>query len=240
MQNPFHPDCDERCRVPHPVLEDVPGKVVLLGVAGSHAFGLAHAESDVDYRGCYVAPTRDLFRLTPPAESFTHTKPDVALHEVGKLLRHAASANPTALETLHYVDYVACDPTGEFLLANRHRFVTDKIRATHLGFAKSQFEKLKKRYQPWGDERRWRKHARHTVRVVRLTERVLTTGEYTLRDPDPEALFAFSQLGVDEMVFRIENEITRIEGLPTHLPPGPDLEAVDNMLFAIRDRHIDG
>jgi hypothetical protein len=221
------------------VLNHAPGSTALLGVAGSHAFGLAHSDSDVDYRGCYVAPTRDLFRLITPPESFVHTKPDVSMHEVGKLLRLAVAANPTALETLFYSEYVIQSPIGEVLLANRDQFLTDKIRDTHLGFAKSQFEKLKKRYvSSDAEDRRVRKHARHTLRVIRLTEKVLTTGIYDLRVDDPDEIFAFGDLDMLEMVFQAQDEVARIESLPSVLPPGPNLAAINDLLILIREGYF--
>jgi hypothetical protein len=220
-------------------LSDVPGSIALLGVAGSRAFGLATSESDTDYRGCYVVPTKDLFRLVTPAESYAHNKPDVAMHEVGKLLRHAVAANPTALETLHYSDYVICDRVGAALLEHRGLFITEKIRATHLGFAKSQFEKMKKRYDPMKPhDQRDVKHARHTLRVIRLTEKALTTGVYDLTVDDPDEIFAFGELDPSERIYRAQKEVARIAELPSVLPPGPDMDAVNNMLIRFRQMNL--
>lgn len=223
-----YPDLDE-------ALSKAPGTVLLLGVAGSHAFGLAHDGSDVDYRGVYVVPTKDLFRLKPPATSFAHNKPDIAMHEVGRFIEHAAKANPTALEALHYKDYTITSPIGLMLLARRDVFITEKIRATHLGFAKSQFEKMLRRHVPMGiGDVREVKHAQHTLRIVRLTEKVLTTGVYDLTVEDRDEIFSFGALDAIERIHQMQDEIKRIEALPSVLPPGPDLEAVDNMLIHIR------
>lgn len=218
-------------------LEEIPGKLVLVGVAGSRAFGLATADSDVDLRGCYIVPSRELFRLITPPESFVWTKPDVSLHEIGKLIRLAAGANPTALETLSYSEYVVNTPIGQLLLENRDLFITEKIRNTHLGFARQQFDKMLKRKNDFlGDNaRRAAKHARHTLRVVRLTERVLATGEYSLVVDNPDEIFAFGELPLNEMISKAQYEIERITALPSVLPPGPDLEAIDDLLILIRE-----
>lgn len=222
-------------------LRDIPGTPALVGVAGSHAFGMATATSDVDFRGCYVVPTRELFRLITPPESYAHTSPDVSLHEAGRLLRLACAANPTALETLFYSEYVIKDAIGSMLLANREMFLTNKIRDSHLGFARSQFEKLKKRGGTFSSDtaKRTSKHARHTLRVVRLTEKVLTTGVYDLIVDDPDEIFAFGELEHAEMVRRAEREIERVRDLDSVLPDGPDLEAVDDLLVKIREMSLD-
>jgi predicted nucleotidyltransferase len=223
------------------VLQDVPGTTALLGVAGSHAFGMATAASDVDYRGCYVIPTRELFRLVTPDEAFNRNDPDVAMHEVGRLLRQACAANPTALESLFYTYYVIQDDIGRMLLSNREMFLTNRIRDTHLGFAESQFKKMQTRWNPsYGppDDKRAIKHARHTYRVIRLTERVLTTGEYNLVEPDPDAVFAFGELDYAEKVRKAAVEITRIRKIDSVLPDGPDLAKVDELLVEIREMSL--
>lgn len=218
-------------------LTDVPGNVALLGVAGSHAFGMARPGSDVDYRGCYVAPTRALFGLRLPPDSYSHKDPDVAMHEVGTFVRYAAAANPTALEALHYSEYVIKDHIGDLLLAKRGLFITDKIRDTHLGFAESQFKRLTKRLDSFSSKtaKRTEKHARHTLRVIRLTEKALTTGVYDLVVDDPEEIFAFGELDHDEMSRRAAVEITRIRSLKSVLPHGPDFKAINDLLVNIRE-----
>lgn len=221
-------------------LSDIPGKPVLIGVAGSHAFGMATAASDVDFRGCYVIPTREFFHLVTPPESFSHNDPDVALHEVGRLLRMAAAANPTALEALFYTNYVIGSPIGNMLLASRELFITNKIRDTHLGFARSQFEKMKKRdgTSPTDTIKRTAKHARHTLRVIRLTEKVLTTGSYDLLVDNPDEIFAFGELEHAERIRKAEYEIERIKNVESILPPEPDMKAIDDLLVQIREMSL--
>ena len=113
-------------------LSEVPGKPVLVGVGGSHAYGLATVNSDVDYRGCYVSPSWQFWGLTTPQETYDRHDPDCALHEVGKLLRLAAAANPTVLEVFFYSEYAVRDEIGDRLIDNRDLFITGKIRDTHV------------------------------------------------------------------------------------------------------------
>ncbi len=223
-------------------LDDVPGVPALVGVAGSYAYGMSTTTSDVDYHGCYVVPTRHLFRLVTPPETYvSHDPVDISMHEAGKLLRLASGANPNALEALFLTDYVIQDSVGEMLLAHREMFLTNKIRDSHLGFAESQFKTMEKKRASIDPDARKRapKYARHAMRVIRLTERVLTTGVYDLVEPDPDAVFAFSELEHSEMVRKAAREIVRVRELDSVLPEGPDMRMIDDLLCQIREMMLD-
>lgn len=218
-------------------LSEVPGTPVLVGIGGSHAYGLATPASDTDYRGCYVAPTRDFFRLNKPAETYDRHDPDVALHEVGKLLWLATAANPTVLEVFYYSEYIVRTKVGEALIDHRDLFITDKIRDTHIGYARAQFERLKRREGSFSADtaKRTAKHARHMLRLVRQAERALTTGVFDITVQDREEIFDFGELAHDEMCRRAEEEIERVKSAPSVLPPAPDTDAIDNLLILIRE-----
>lgn len=221
-------------------LSEVPGTPCLVGVGGSHAYGLATVDSDVDYRGCYVAPTREFFRLSTPQETYDRHDPDCALHEVGKLLRLASAANPTVLEIFYYSEYVVRDWIGDLLIRNRDLFITEKIRTTHIGYATSQFERLKRRQDSFSADtaKRTAKHARHLLRLVRQAERALTTGTFDIAALDRDEIFNFGELPHDQMVRKAEYEIERVKNVKSVLPPAPDLEAIDNLLVHIREMSL--
>ncbi len=220
-------------------LSDVPGQPVLVGVGGSHAYGLATPESDVDYRGCYVTPTREFFGLSLPKDTYDRHEPDMALHEVGKLLRLAMNANPTVLELFYYDTYVIRYPIGSLLIDNRDLFITEKIRATHIGFAMSQLTRMKKRDPDLASrDKRVAKHARHLLRLIQQAERALTTGVFDIKVADREEIFAFGELSYDEMVWEAEAEIRHLEAASCVLPPEPDVEAINDLLIDIRERSL--
>lgn len=221
-------------------LSNVPGTPVLVGVGGSHAYGLNHADSDVDYRGCYVAPTRAFFGIKRPAESYTRANPDVALHEVGKLLVLAAKGNPTVLESLYYDRYTHRTDVGDLLIENRDLFLTGKIKNAHIGYAREQFRRLKERQTSFSSDtaKRTEKHARHMFRLMQLAERALTTGEYRVRVDNPDEVFALGRLPYDEMVALAESEFDRMDTLESVLPPEPDMEAINDLLVEIRETYL--
>jgi hypothetical protein len=222
-------------------LTEVPGTPVLVGVGGSHAYGLAHAESDVDYRGCYVAPTRAFFGLTPPKQTYDRHDPDLAMHEVGKTLQLASGGNPTVLELFFYEDYACRTEVGDLLIANSDLFITGKIRDTHLGYARQQFTRLIQRQGSFSSDtaKRTEKHARHMFRLMQLAEDALTTGVYTLQVRDRDEIFALGKLPIDEMTARAEAEFDRLNTIESVLPPAPDMEAINNLLVHIRTIALD-
>jgi len=68
--------------------------IVLEGITGSTAYGLATPDSDVDKHGVYQAPTRAVLGLFPPKETVVTNDPDITHHELAKFIRLAAKANP--------------------------------------------------------------------------------------------------------------------------------------------------
>lgn len=222
-------------------LSEVPGKPVLVGVGGSHAYGLATADSDIDYRGCYVAPSWDFWGITAPQETYDRHNPDVALHEVKKLLRLAASANPTVLEVFFYSEYAVRDEIGDRLIAHRDLFITSKIRDTHIGYATAQFKRLERRGNgsfSSDTAKRTAKHARHMLRLVRQAERALATGVFDIRVEDRDEIFAFGELPYDKMSQQAEAEIQRVKNVPSVLPPEPDIKAINELLLWIREEEF--
>jgi hypothetical protein len=218
-------------------LSGVPGEPVLVGVGGSHAYGLATPESDVDYRGCFVTPTEDFWSLDKPADTYDHHDPDIALHEVEKFLGLALKANPTVLEVFWYSEWAVKTDVGQVLIDNRDLFVTSKIRDTHVGFATAQFERLKKRQGTFSSDtaKRTEKHARHLLRLILQAERALTTGEFRITVDDPDEIFAFGKLPYTRMIPLAEAVIERVRTVPSVLPDAPDRDAINHLLYLIRE-----
>lgn len=219
-------------------LSGVPGVPVLVGVGGSHAYGLATPESDVDYRGCYVAPTRAFFGMEPPAETYDRNDPDMALHEAHKLFKLAQNANPTVLELFYYDTYVVRNEIGDLLVANRDLFISERIRYTHAGFAMSQLKRLARREDEGLADKRVAKHARHLLRLIQQAERALTTGVFDIQVANREEIFAFGQLPADEMLEKATSAIEKLEAAPSVLPENPRFKDINKLLILIREMSL--
>ena len=122
-----------------------PGTVLLAGIVGSTAYGLAGPGSDVDRLGVFAAPTLSLLGLDAPALSRVSTEPDVTMHEAGKAARLLLGANPTVTELLWLPDDLYDQRTrlGAELVEIRSAFLSARrVRDAYLGYASQQFRKL--------------------------------------------------------------------------------------------------
>jgi hypothetical protein len=160
-----------------------PPNVLLAGINGSSAYGLATEDSDVDRIGCYAAPTSQFHGLHLPigkGATWVSTKPDVTFHEAGKLAVLLLSCNPTVTELLWLNDYEARTPEGDAIIAIRGSFLSAKaVRNAYLGYATQQFGRIRNR----GDgsfsadtRKRTSKHARHLWRLLQQGSDVHRTG----------------------------------------------------------------
>jgi predicted nucleotidyltransferase len=77
-------------------------KYILKTLVGSHAHGLATAESDYDYRGVYVIPTKEILSLnfTYKGSHWLEGEQDQTAYEIGHFLQLATRCNPSILEVM--------------------------------------------------------------------------------------------------------------------------------------------
>lgn len=221
---------------------------LLSGVVGSHAYGLAHEESDVDrleFAAAHTSAFHGLRPLTDKTSSIVYADPDITVHEIGKAIRLLLKCNPTVTELLWLDDYEVMSSLGATLISLRSSFLSAPYVATaYLGYAVAQFRKLTAEHAAGGDaieNRRHReKNARHLMRLVEQGMRLYTTGELTVRVDDPERLFAFGRRAVDDpsIALPLLNDARNIvECSPTPLPAVPDTDAAETYLHVVR-RHF--
>ena len=171
------------------------GTVLLSGIVGSTAYGLAGPDSDVDRLGMYAAPTLSLLGLHTPRDSHVTSSPDVTFHEAAKLARLVLGGNPTASELLWLPDdlYELRTPLGDEAIGLRTALLSaPRVHDAYLGYATQQFRKLLSRDPTW-THRKIAKHARHLMRLVDQGHELYTTGHVTIRLPDPERYLAFGE-----------------------------------------------
>jgi uncharacterized protein len=175
------------------------GTVLLSGIVGSTAYGLAGPDSDVDRLGIFAAPTVSFHGLHAPKDSHVTTNPDVSYHEAAKACRLILGGNPTASEILWLPDdlYEDRHPLGDDLINIRSAFLSAKrTRDAYLGYATQQFRKLEAR----GDgsfsadtRKRTAKHARHLLRLCWQGLHLYRTGELLIRLEDPAYFIGFGE-----------------------------------------------
>ncbi|PWU50308.1 nucleotidyltransferase [Micromonospora globispora] len=219
--------------------------VLLSGIVGSVAYGLAGPGSDVDRIGVFAAPTVAFHGLHPPRESVVTTDPDVTLHECAKYCRLGLSGNPTATELMWLPDdcYETRTEFGDRLIAIRSAFLSaPRVRDAYLGYATQQFRRLTTRDATVGGRLRSAKHARHLARLLHQGRTLYATGVLEIWLADPEWFLAFGERvaggALDEaeaLVAAAERDFDRIR---TPLPDRPDEETVERWLLDVRAAHL--
>lgn len=222
--------------------------LLLAGIVGSTAYGLAGPGSDVDRVGIFAAPTVAFHGLHGPQESIVTTDPDVTHHEAGKWCRLALSGNPTATELAWLPDelYETRTELGDQLIAIRSAFLSaPRVRAAYLGYAGQQFRKLESR----GDgtfsadtRRRTAKHARHLARLLHQGRELYATGHLPIRLDDPRSFLDFGERVAAGQLAEARDLLAQTERdfdtIRTPLPEHADESTVERWLLAVRAAHL--
>lgn len=229
---------------------DRPRGVVLEGVVGSRAYGLAGEFSDEDRLGVFIAPSDEFFGLDEVEQTAKNPWSDEVLHELGKMCRLLLKVNPTVTEALwlEHDSYVALTEIGVQLVKMRWAFLSAPYcRNAYLGYASSQFAKLKDR----GDgsfsadlRSRTAKHARHLARLLVSGYGLWSTGYLQVRLDDPQWFLDFGEQVAAGDLEAAEDLLGNYESMfnetPTVLPEQPDRGMVDDWLKAVRTQVLLG
>lgn len=169
-----------------------PENLCLAVAAGSHAYGLANENSDLDIRGVYLSSPESLLSETP-SETICEDDSDTLYHPLAKFLKLAAAGNPNVLEWLfvkpEHILYQ--NEFGARLLENRHLFLSKKAIKSYSGFSAHSRKDLEKkitkinadiesRYRnPDPDELyKLEKQGRHIYRLNKQLLQALETGDF--------------------------------------------------------------
>jgi predicted nucleotidyltransferase len=218
--------------------------ILLSGIVGSTAYGLAGPDSDIDRLGVFAAPTTSFHGLDSPTESIVSSKPDATFHEARKYCGLALGGNPTVSELMWLPDslYETRHPLGIELIGIRHAFLSAKrTRDAYLGYATQQFKRLEAR----GDgsfsadtRKRTAKHARHLLRLCAQGYELYTTGSLRIRLNDPQLFLDFGERvaggDIDHARSMMAGYEAAFDEKPSVLPNEPDRGVVEMWLRSVR------
>jgi len=138
--------------------------VIYRCILGSHAYGLANEQSDVDRRGIYLPPAELHWSLYGVPEQLEDKETDEVYWELRKFVTLALKANPNILECLYTPVVEMTTPVADELLAMRGSFLSRHVYQTYNGYVLSQFKRLEQDLRTVGAIK-W-KHAMHLIRLL--------------------------------------------------------------------------
>jgi len=226
-----------------------PWTEILRGIVGSHAYGLATPESDIDRMSVALAPSESFFGFNPPvgrsATRVRHEPEDYVIHELGKFLSLAMKSNPSILELLWIEEWEVMTQTGEELVNIRRAFPSKRlVRDAYLGYAHQQLTRLVLRGDgTFSSDTRNRslKHARHLLRLVQQGLHLYGTGEIAVKVTDPDALRALAEdILRDPEIGKayLEQADHEFKVTTSPLPDEPARAEIEEWLKAVRINHL--
>ena len=145
---------------------DLRAHTLLLTVAGSRAYGVHTAASDVDVKGAAIPPAAYFHGMLSRFEqadkpsqvqaflgdlseveraACADSKLEGSVYHLVKFCQLAADCNPNMLDVLFCRDAEVrlCTPAGEALRASRELFLSQKAKHTFSGYAASQLKRIR-------------------------------------------------------------------------------------------------
>ncbi|MEA5515218.1 DNA polymerase beta superfamily protein [Nodularia sp. UHCC 0506] len=132
---------------------EVEQRTILIGLSGSHGYGLNRPDSDFDFRGVFIAPKKyyigfdhieqkDTGWNEPGIFPFIDGNEDTVIYELKKIIQLLAGANPNILELLWLQNYPVLTSVGQYLIKHKKIFLTKKVKHTYSGYAFAQIKKM--------------------------------------------------------------------------------------------------
>lgn len=217
--------------------------IILSGIVGSQAYGLATDKSDTDRIGIFAVETQALHVVRKPDETYTSRNNDTVYHEAAKWCRLAYSGNPTIIELVwlptHLIE--TCNHLGHELIEIRSAFISaSQIRRSYLGYASGQLRQLERLHGDFSHTAREsaNKYARNLLRMCWQGYALYKTGILPIAVDNPERFHAFGQKVADGHINDARKALSNYEDLfkftPSVLPSSANEELVDRWMRFVR------
>lgn len=133
--------------------------IFLLGLGGSHAYGMEKEDSDLDIRGIAFNSKREIL-LGEDFEQVVETATDTTIYSFHKILKLLSSNNPNTIEILglNPEQYLYMTDIGKELVANRKMFLSKICIHSFAGYAIAQLRRLENKSARLASQSRQEEH----------------------------------------------------------------------------------
>lgn len=117
--------------------------IILLGLGGSHAYGMNKEDSDLDIRGIALNSKKEIL-LGTDFEEVVNEDTDTTIYSFNKMIKLLTSSNPNTIEILGLMpdQYLFMTDIGGELINNRKMFLSKICIHTFGGYSQSQLRRL--------------------------------------------------------------------------------------------------
>lgn len=139
--------------------------IILLGLSGSHGYGMNTPTSDVDIRG--IALNSKVEILTKKNfEQVENKDTDTTVYSFNKIISLLSNCNPNVIELLGLKPehYLYLHPIGEEILSNKRLFLSKKAVHSFGGYANSQLRRLDNKAMRLVEQSEQEQHILNSIR----------------------------------------------------------------------------
>lgn len=117
--------------------------IILLGLGGSHAYGMEHKDSDLDVRGIALSSKSEIL-LGNDFDQVVDTPTDTTIYSFNKIITLLSSNNPNTVELLGLKPehYLYLSDIGRELLDNKKMFLSKICIKSFAGYSQSQLRRM--------------------------------------------------------------------------------------------------
>lgn len=118
--------------------------IILEAIMGSHAYGTSLSTSDIDKRGIFIQPIKDIIKYGY-VEQVSDEKNDIIFYELKRFLDLLKSNNPNILELLNVPKECVIQSSFEYkkISNQKKKFITKKCKNSFGGYAVQQIRKAR-------------------------------------------------------------------------------------------------
>ena len=139
--------------------------IILLGLGGSHGYGMNTPTSDLDIRGIALN-TKSEILTKKNFEQIENKDTDTVIYSFNKIISLICNMNPNTCELLGLKQehYLYLHPIGEEILSNKRLFLSKKAVHSFGGYANSQLRRLDNKAMRLVEQAEQEQHILNSIR----------------------------------------------------------------------------